>query len=118
MTTVLNLQKKINIELAALRQFSRELVDSVTEVDDRDFTVALVSDRRIKDLNSLFRGKDAVTDVLSFPHEKDEFDQQNNTLGDIVIAVPQAERQAVENDLELTGEIKQLILHGLLHLCG
>jgi len=72
----------------------------------------------MKQLNQLFRGKDLTTDVLSFPHVPDEFDPDKNNLGDIVISVEQAERQAGENGFTLEGEIKQLILHGLLHLCG
>lgn len=72
----------------------------------------------MKQLNELFRGKNSTTDVLSFPHEPDEFDPDKNNLGDIVISVEQAQKQATENGLTLEGEIKQLILHGLLHLCG
>lgn len=88
------------------------------EFMDRAFSVAFVSDKRMKDLNQLFRGKDSTTDVLSFPHEADQFDPDNNNLGDIVISVEQAELQAKQNGLTLENEIKQLMLHGLLHLCG
>jgi probable rRNA maturation factor len=56
--------------------------------------------------------------VLSFPNEPDEFDFGEPTLGDIVISIEQAQRQAAENNLTLDAEIKQLILHGILHLCG
>jgi probable rRNA maturation factor len=66
----------------------------------------------------MFRSKATTTDVLSFPHEPDEFDPDKDNLGDIVISVEQAQKQAAENGLTLEGEIKQLILHGLLHLCG
>jgi len=107
----------------------------VEEVHCCNFSVAFVSDRRMKELNQLFRGKDATTDVLSFPHEPDEFEtaHANNLtlpddpsdesidhrfIGDIVISVEQADRQAKENGLTLDIEIKQLILHGVLHLCG
>jgi len=70
------------------------------------------------ELNSLFRGKDGTTDVLSFPHEPDEFDPDKANLGDIVISAEQAQKQADENGLTVDAEVKQLILHGLLHLCG
>ena len=70
------------------------------------------------DLNKLFRGKDSTTDVLSFPNEPEEFDPDQKNLGDVVISVEQANRQAEENGLSLELELKQLILHGLLHLCG
>ena len=72
----------------------------------------------MKELNKLFRGKNSTTDVLSFPHQPDEFDPDKNNLGDIVISVERAQKQAKENGLTLEDEIKQLILHGVLHLCG
>jgi probable rRNA maturation factor len=75
-------------------------------------TIAFVSDRQIRDLNKQFRGIDKATDVLSFPSDTD------HELGDIAISLETAERQAEENDLNLDGEIAQLILHGLLHLSG
>lgn len=83
-------------------------------------TVAFVSDRAIRRLNCEFRGRDAVTDVLSFPGGEEEYAlaRELRSLGDVVISVPQAERQAEENGLTFDEEIAQLILHGLLHLCG
>ena len=72
----------------------------------------------MKELNTFFRAKSETTDVLSFPHEPDEFDPDKSNLGDIVISVEQAQRQAEKIGLTLEGEIKQLILHGALHLCG
>jgi probable rRNA maturation factor len=75
-------------------------------------TIAFVSDRNIRALNKHFRGVDKSTDVLSFPSD------ESDNLGDIAISVDTAARQAKENNLTLNGEISQLILHGLLHLCG
>jgi len=126
MGLVVNLQRKVKIDSKSFTEFTRHISASITEAQDSDFSVAFVSDRRMKELNSFFRGKDSTTDVLSFPHEPDEFehvsipsaDHPLNFLGDIVISVEQAQKQAAENGLTLENEIKQLILHGLLHLCG
>ena len=125
MIDVINLQRKIKIETAPVRAFSRLLQSAVSEAADKHFSVAFISDRRMKQLNELFRGENSTTDVLSFPHEPEDFelpaaDSQLPTvfLGDIVISVEQAQKQASENGLTLEGEIRQLILHGLLHLCG
>jgi len=99
----------------------------VEELRGKHFSVALVSDKRMKELNGVFRGKNVTTDVLSFPHEPDELetvhhlsasDESKNFLGDIVISMEQAQRQAKENKLTLEKEVKQLILHGALHLSG
>lgn len=131
MTFIHNLQRKIQIDKAGLETFAERLILSVIEDSAKTFSVAFISDSRMKQLNELFRGKNSTTDVLSFPHEPDEFTvtlpSQLPTahyqlptvfLGDIVISVEQAQKQAAENGLTLDGEIKQLILHGLLHLCG
>lgn len=118
MADVVNLQRKVGIDLSSIRAFLVDLESHVTEAAGRTFAVAFISDRRMKELNNLFRNKEQTTDVLSFPHEPDDFDQDKNNLGDIVISAEQAQKQAEENGLTPEGEIKQLILHGLLHLSG
>jgi probable rRNA maturation factor len=77
-----------------------------------DLSIAIVSDRRMRALNRQFRGKDAVTDVLSFPSEERGF------LGDIVIAAGVSNRQAKDAGHSAQTEVKVLALHGLLHLLG
>lgn len=114
---IVNLQRKIKVDTAGLNGFV-EQCRNVREAAGRHFSVALVSDSRMKQLNETFRGKSATTDVLSFPSEADEFDPDKDNLGDIVISAEQAQKQAAENDLTLDGELRQLILHGVLHLCG
>ena len=116
--TVVNLQRKVTLEMKPLRDFAESLLSQVEEVNTHEFSVAFVSDRRMEELNGFFRGKESTTDVLSFPYEPDEFAPDQDNLGDIVISAEQALKQAVENGLSLDGEIKQLILHGLLHICG
>ena len=115
---IVNLQRKFNFKRTDFPRFVAQLIKKVDEFSQKDFSVAFISDSRMKELNALFRGKDSTTDVLSFPHEPDEFDPDKDNLGDIVISVEQAQKQASENGLTLENEIKQLILHGLLHLCG
>lgn len=118
MIDVVNLQRKVKLETDVFRKFSRSIAASVPEMHENTFSVAFISDDRMRQLNEMFRGKDTTTDVLSFPHEPDEFDPDKNNLGDIVISAEQAQKQAGENGLTLESEIKQLILHGVLHLCG
>jgi probable rRNA maturation factor len=82
-------------------------------------TIVFVSDRLMSELNLHWRDKSGTTDVLSFPAEQAEFEMAGGpTLGDIVISVERAVKQARENSWSVENEIAQLILHGLLHLCG
>ena len=117
MIDIVNLQRKVRIDTREVRKFIESL-HLIDEAREKTFSLAFVSDARMSQLNHLFRGKDTTTDVLSFPHEPDPFDPNQNNLGDIVISADQAAKQAGENGLSLDVEIKQLILHGVLHLCG
>ena len=87
--------------------------------------IALVCDRKMRDLNRRFRGIDRVTDVLSFPAGPDGTGPPRDGpaggprwLGDIVIATGRAARQARAAGLTEPEERRRLALHGLLHLLG
>jgi probable rRNA maturation factor len=78
-----------------------------------EVTIAVVPDARSRTLNQTYRGKDAATDVLSFPAGGPD-----GLLGDIVIARGVAKRQAREAGHSESTEWRVLALHGLLHLAG
>lgn len=120
MPEIINQQRKIKIETGEFQSFAERAVNVIDEAKGKELSVAFVSDRKIKDLNRIFRDKNKPTDVLSFPYEPDRYDylETENFLGDIVISLETAQKQAAENSLSLETEIKQLILHGILHLCG
>ncbi|MEQ1642894.1 MAG: rRNA maturation RNase YbeY [Pyrinomonadaceae bacterium] len=118
MNAIVNLQRKVKLDAKSFRPFVEQLAAATDEASGKTFAIAFISDDRMKQLNEMFRGKDSTTDVLSFPHEPDEFDPDKDNLGDIVISTEQAQKQAAENGLTFETEIKQLILHGVLHLCG
>jgi probable rRNA maturation factor len=100
------------------REFA-EQASSAIGVSERDLTIVFVSDAAMRKLNLQFRGKDYVTDVLSFPAQPESFERENTQgLGEVVISLERAARQANEHGLTVGREIRQLILHGLLHLCG
>ena len=117
MIEVVNRQRKRPIDVDRWREFATKAARVVPNASG--FTVAFVSDRAMRELNRMWRHKSGTTDVLSFPAEQDEFEKAEGArLGDVVISIEQAARQAKENGLTLDEEIAQLILHGVLHLCG
>jgi probable rRNA maturation factor len=77
--------------------------------------VRLVGDRAMRRLNRVFRARDETTDVLSFPGVAT---LEGPHLGDIVVSVPQAARQAEQSGHPLGRELRVLLLHGLLHCLG
>lgn len=118
MSLIVDNQRKISVDVEVFQAFAENAKKKISETANKSFTVAFVSDKKMREMNFNFRGKNSTTDVLSFPFEADEFDRKDDNLGDIAISLEQAVRQAFENNLDLETEIKQLILHGVLHLCG
>jgi probable rRNA maturation factor len=82
--------------------------------------VRFVGDREMRRVNRQFRGMDKATDVLSFPGESGESGDagEDGPLGDILISVPTARRQAAEAGHGMDHELKVLLLHGVLHCLG
>lgn len=118
MVEVVNRQRKVRVDSESWRAFVEGAL-KVVPAKGAGVTVAFVSDSRMRELNRRWRGKSGTTDVLSFPSGQEEFEKgEGATLGDVVVSVEQAARQAAEHGLEFEGEVAQLILHGLLHLCG
>jgi probable rRNA maturation factor len=118
MIEVVNRQRKMPLDCEHWQTFAEKAL-AILPCNAAGVTVAFVSDRAMRELNRLWRHKQGTTDVLSFPAEQDEFEKVDGPkLGDVVISVEQAARQAKENGLSFVQEVSQLILHGLIHLCG
>ena len=118
MIEVVNRQRKVPVDCKRWEEFTEKAM-KVVPAKGAGVTVAFVSDRQMRELNERWRGKKGTTDVLSFPAEQDESERlEGRTLGDILISVEQAARQAAQHGLSFETEVEQLILHGLLHLCG
>lgn len=85
-----------------------------------EITLLLTDDEQLKSLNKAYRGIDAPTDVLSFEpgDSMPGMEEDEDYLGDIVISVPTAERQAKEGGHSLKAELQLLTVHGTLHLLG
>lgn len=121
-----NNQKKIKLPVG-LRLLVRKCCQAVlvTEKFDRDaeVSVSFVDNNEIRRLNKLYRGKDKPTDVLSFPlGENGVYDIDKETgaalLGDVVISIETAIKQAKMYDHSLEREVGFLTVHSMLHLLG
>ena len=115
-----NLQRSVKIPSRSFRLFLRRLADELAPAGT-SATLVLVGDERMRSLNHRFRGFDRATDVLSFPSDDRDApagDEDGGYLGDIVISVETAHRQARRRGSTLPRELRVLALHGLLHLLG
>jgi probable rRNA maturation factor len=92
------------------------------ELQHVELSIALVDDPTIRELNRDYRRLDRPTDVLAFAMEEGgdaaPLDQGHRLLGDVIISVPTARRQAKRHKRRLLDELTMLLAHGLLHLLG
>ena len=118
MIELINRQRARKISAKQWREFAEQALRAIDSTQ-QSATIVFVSDAVIKKFNRQFRGQNYATDVLSFPTKAEDFESDNQSqLGEVVISVERAAAQAKENGLTFSNEVRQLILHGLLHLSG
>lgn len=83
-----------------------------------EVTLVLTGDQELQRLNRRFASVDQATDVLSFDAGEASSGKRARYLGDVVISVPRARRQARSSGHPLTTELALLTVHGVLHLLG
>ena len=121
--------RRITFDQAGLERSVWAILADVGETS-AELGILFVGDQRMRSLNRQYRGKDRTTDVLAFAMReaaKSHVLRQAqgrpvrlapDMLGDVVISVPTAARQAKEGQRSLDEELTVLLIHGILHLCG
>jgi probable rRNA maturation factor len=102
--------------IADLRKIAASILKAL-EQSRAELSVALVGDQEMRPLNAKYRKKNKTTDVLSFPADP-ALTSETGLLGDVIISVEQAKRQAKERNHSLKKEMATLLIHGILHLLG
>jgi len=122
MAVYLNVRlKRPVVRRAALVRLAELILDAAGE-RQAELSIELVGDRRMHRLNRIYRKKDRTTDVLAFPMREAVAPKAarlaTDMLGDVVISVPTALRQALDAGRSPDEEFVSLLVHGVLHLCG
>lgn len=116
--TVLSRRRCAGVSVTAVRSDARRLLDALDE-SPAELTVSLVDDSEIHRLNRAYRGADRPTDVLAFAmREGPRVPGDAPVLGDVVISLDTAARQARRRGVALAVEVRTLLIHGVLHLLG
>ena len=105
------------VDLPKREKFANALLDAAAETG-AELSVAFVNDDAIQALNFEYRNINAPTDVLSFSMREGEACGQSGLLGDIIISVETAQRQADALGHSLSDELDELLFHGMVHLLG
>jgi rRNA maturation RNase YbeY len=115
--TVTDLQSDTGVDCEAAADFVTRVAEALACTAD-EVSVAFVDEKAIKEYNRTYRGKDTVTDVLSFGLDGVPGADGLHNLGDLVICVARAADQAEKAGHPLWTELRILLLHGFLHLLG
>lgn len=114
-----------------INNLTNEKLDEINELDaytkylleymkiDASFSVIIVDNDKIHEINKQYRGIDRPTDVISFALEEDEnYEVKERLLGDIYISIDKVYEQAKEYNHSVKRELFFLVTHGFLHLLG
>jgi len=113
-----NRQKKSKFNISRLRSIAEEILRFEDAPDNVELSIVLCDDDFIQKLNNDYLGHNRPTDVLSFPIDDDELETGVRAIGDVVISVETAARQAEKLSHSIGLEVAFLLIHGVLHLQG
>lgn len=109
------------VRQSTLAHLTERVLSAVGE-SRSELSLELIGERRMRRLNREYRKKDRPTDVLAFPIREAVMPRGmrpvTQMLGDVVISLPTAVRQAREARRSIDDELAMLLVHGVLHLCG
>jgi probable rRNA maturation factor len=110
-------------QIDALRDIAARVLDAESVAADTELSIVLTDDATVRRLNRDYRATDAATDVLSFAQNEGDAAPTRpkdapSHLGDVVISVDTALRQAAEAAISVQDELSHLLVHGILHLLG
>jgi probable rRNA maturation factor len=103
------------------KKFVKEIAEKILKelnLDNIELSITLTDNQTIQQINKEWRKKDKPTDVLSFPIDEKPPGYKYRILGDVIISLPFAKKQAQEIGIPYKEEIIRLLTHGILHLLG
>jgi probable rRNA maturation factor len=117
-----NQQKIIKINQRKTKGIIKKVLQHLKVDEKTEVSVLFTDDKFIRTLNNKYRGIDKPTDVLSFSLQEGTFKspevESDKLLGDIIISMEAAQRQADNLNHSIEKELAVLLIHGLLHLTG
>jgi len=116
--SIQNRQKLLSVDLGRVRRSLKRLLKELG-FKDSEVSLLLVDDDQLREINKDYLQRDRPTNVISFAMTEGAFgDVHPEILGDIILSVETASRDAVAYDIDFMDEVEFLLIHGLLHLLG
>ena len=116
--SIQNRQKLLTVDVGRVRRSLKRLLKELG-FNDSEISVLLVDDDQIREINKNYLQRDRPTNVISFAMTEGAFgDVHPEILGDIILSVETAARDAMACEIDFMDEVEFLLIHGLLHLLG
>lgn len=113
---IINEQDAIEVDCDLLGSWAVRILE-ILDRHDAELCVVLMGNAEIQELNRDYLGRDRPTNVISFPQQEGE-GLPGSHLGDVVISVEKAAEEAGDAGILTLDRIRQLLVHGICHLCG
>ncbi|WP_353684958.1 rRNA maturation RNase YbeY [Thermodesulfovibrio sp. 3907-1M] len=127
---VINRQRKFRVSTKKLKQSTQKVLKFLYENKNKNLlkivgknsasltvSIVVVGNRKMKELNFKYRGKNSTTDVLSFPYLVKE-PSDSLFLGEIIVDPEKVSSQAKQYSVKFSQELERILVHGILHLIG
>lgn len=114
-------ESRYKVNRKRIKQSAQKLLKENGIYGPAEVSIAIVGDRKMRELSRKFKGDDKTRNVLSFPLSEGESTMLPSDilrLGDIVISYPEVIREAARDEMLVDDRVEELALHGLNHLLG
>lgn len=116
--SIQNRQKLLTVDVGRMRRSLKRLLKELG-FKDSEVSLLLVDDNQIREINRKYLNRDRPTNVISFAMNEGAFgDVHPEILGDIILSVETAARDAIACNVDFMDEVEFLLIHGLLHISG
>jgi probable rRNA maturation factor len=113
-----NRQNSQPIRIESLRRKAQAVLDAL-DSPEAELSVVLVDDAFIAELNRQYLQREGPTNVIAFPMQEGRFSEVSpQLLGDVVVSVDTARREAADAGIDFETRLDELLVHGILHLFG
>lgn len=113
-----NRQSRLPIRVETIRREAKVILSALGSPED-ELSIVYVDDQEIAELNRTYLNRTGPTNVISFPMKEGEFGGLSpDLLGDVVISVDTAIREAESAGISVARRLSELLVHGVLHLFG
>ncbi len=119
--TLIFVESRYKVNRKRIRKTIEGALSKEGITSDVELSLAIVGDRKMRELSKKYKGEDKTRNILSFSLNEGEKTPQREgilRLGDIVISYPQVILEAAENEILVDDRIDELVVHGLSHLLG